>query len=559
MKKKIRLTESELYTLLNESVKSILNEISIKDKYQMETQTGKNRHPYNLFTKLCQIDPTTTENKVGKYSNWLLQKYNPDTDINVLRRCMEWYADGIKRNILQRYGISTDINSFKSYDELISTMEGIMKSDDSDMSASEYNNRQKLEGQFEVLGSTSIYSVIQPLTFEAERYFGSGTEWCTVANKDYFKQYTRKGSLFILYPKDGDNEGKMQFHFESDSFADYEDNVYESPLECMENVVYDENELGKLTELCKNIWKDKADYFMTFEECLPIAIQRLSDGENPKDIFDWVDDFREGLAKVVLKEKWNFINQNSELINPNRWYNWIGNFYEGFAKVKLKDRDWNFINQNGEIAFPNQWFDGVYDFSEGFAKVRLNGYYNFINQNGDYLSSNQWFDDVDDFREGFAKVYLRGQGFNFINQNGKYLSPNQWYDQIGNFREGFAWVELNYKYNFINQNGDLLSPNQWFDNVDSFREGFARVNLNGEGNFINQKGEYLSPNQWFDNVISFSKGFARVVLDREIYYLNGEGELYDTDKKFIRNLRESINGRSIDMIIESTLRKYLKK
>lgn len=560
MKRKIRLSESELYTLLNESVKSILNEISIRDKYQKETQAGKNRHPYDLFTKLCSLDPTTTENKVGKYSNWILQKYNPDTDINVLRRCMEWYADGIKRNILQRYGVSTDINSFRTYDELISTMEGVMKSDDSDMSASEYNNRQKLEGQFKVLGSTSTYSVVQPLTFEAERYFGSGTEWCTVGNENYFKQYTRRGPLFILYPKDGNKEGKMQFHFESDSFADYEDNVYEEPLECMENVVYDENEMSGLSKLCTNIWKDKTRYFMTFEEYLPIAIERISNGENPKDIFDWVDDFREGIAKVVLKEKWNLINQNGELINPNRWYNWIGNFNEGFAKVKLKNRDWNFINQNGDIAFPDKCFCTVDDFSEGYAKVELRGQgCNFINQNGDYLSPNQWFDYAYDFSEGYAKVYLIGKGWNLINQNGKYLSPNQWYDETGNFREGFAWVELNYKYNFINQNGDLLSPNQWFDNVDFFREGFARVNLNGEGNFINQKGEYLSPNQWFDNVISFSKGFAKVILDREIYYINGEGELYDMNKNFIKNLRESVSERKIDIIIESTLRKYLRK
>jgi hypothetical protein len=228
----------------------------------METQTGKNRHPYDLFTQLCLLDPTTKENKVGKYSNWLLQKYNPGTDINALRKCMEWYNDGIKRNILQRYGVSNNINSFKSYDELISAMEGVMKSDDSDMSASEYNNRQKLEGQFKVLGNTSTYSIIQPLTFEAERYFGSGTEWCTVANEDSFEQYTNGGSLFILYPKDGNKEKKMQFHFESDSFADYEDVVYEEPFECMENVIHNDDELSELTELCANIWKDKAHYFI---------------------------------------------------------------------------------------------------------------------------------------------------------------------------------------------------------------------------------------------------------------------------------------------------------
>ena len=488
MKRKIRLTESELYTLLNESVKSILNEISIKDKYQKETQTGKNRHPYDLFTQLCFLDPTTTENKVGKYSNWILQKYNPDTDINALRRCMEWYADGIKRNILQRYGVSTDINSFGSYDELISAMEGIMKSDDSDMSASEYNNRQKLEGQFKVLGSTSTYSVIQPLTFEAERYFGSGTEWCTVANEEYFEEYTNDGQLFIFYPKDGDKEKKMQFHFEAHSFADYEDNVYGEPLECMKNVIYNDEELSDLIKLCKNIWKDKARDFMTFEECLSIAVERMSNGESPKDVFDWVSDFHEGFARVELKEKYNFINENGELINPNRWYNWIGNFNEGFAKVKL-NRKWNFINQNGDIAFPDKWFD-----------------------------------NTGDFREGFAKVYLNVQGYNFINQKGDILSPNQWFDEVYDFREGFAKVKLNRKWNFINQKGDILSPNQWFNEVDSFYEGFAMVKLRGKWNFINT-----------------------------------EGKLYNGYKKFIRNLKESVSDRKIDMIIESTLRKYLRK
>jgi hypothetical protein len=366
MKRKIRLTESELYTLLNESVKSILNEISIKDKYQKETQTGKNRHPYDLFAQLCLLDPTTKENKVGKYSNWILQKYNPDTNLNVLRRCMEWYADGIKRNILQRYGISTDINSFSSYDELITTMEGVMKSDDSDMSASEYNNRQKLEGQFKVLGSTSTYSVVQPLTFEAERYFGSGTEWCTVGNERDFEQYTNDGPLFIFYPKDGDKERKMQFHFESKSFADYEDNVYGQPIDCMEDVIHNDEEMIELTELCKNIWKDKARYFMTLKEYLPIVIQRLSDGESPKDVFDWVGDLWEGFEKVELKGKYNFINGNGELINPNQWFNEVNSFVEGFAKVKLNGK-YNFINQKGEIISPNQWFDEVDSLREGFA------------------------------------------------------------------------------------------------------------------------------------------------------------------------------------------------
>ena len=595
MKRKIRLTESELYTLLNESVKSILNEISIKDKYQKETQTGKNRHPYDLFAQLCFLDPTTTENKVGKYSNWLLQKYNPDTNLNVLRRCMEWYADGIKRNILQRYGISTDINSFRSYDELISAMEGIMKSDDSDMSASEYNNRQKLEGQFKVLGSTSTYSVVQPLTFEAERYFGSGTEWCTVANKDYFDGYTNKGPLFILYPKDGNKEGKIQFHFETKSFADYGDHMYRQPLGCMENVIHNDEELNELSKLCANIWKDKARDFMTFEEYLSIVIQRLSDGESPDDVFDYVGSFRDGYAIIKLNNKWNWIdtecnilfpnqwfdyvgsfrdgfaqvklngqgynliNQKGELINPNQWFDYVGDFREGFAKVEL-GRKYNLINQNWELLSPNQWFDYAGDFREGYAKVELRDKYNFINQKGDIAFPNQWFDHVGDFYEGIAQVNLNEKGCNLINQNGDILSPNQWFDYVDSFREGLASVKRWKSWNFINQKGDIISPNQWFDYVSSFSEGFAKVELKEKGcNLINQNGDILSPNQWFDYVDSFREGLATVKLNNNYYHINGEGELYDLDKNFIRNLRESVNGRRIDMIIESTLRKYLRK
>ena len=360
----------------------------------METQTGKNRHPYYLFTQLCSLDPTTKENKVGKYSNWILQKYNPDTNLNVLKRCMEWYADGINRNILQRYGVSIDINSFKSYDELISAMEGVMKTDDNDMSASEYNNRQKLEGQFKVLGSTSTYSIVQPLTFEAERYFGSGTEWCTVANKDYFDRYTGKGLLFIIYPKDGNKEGKMQFHFESNSFADYEDNVYESPIECMEKVIHNDEEMSELSELCKNIWKDKAHKFMTFEEYLPIAIQRLSNGESPEEVFDDVTSLLGGFASVELRGKCNYINQKGKILSPNQWFDDVYSFSEGFARVYLREQGWNFINQKGEILSPNQWFDDAGFFSGGFAVVELNGAYYYINGEGELYNKDKKFKGI---------------------------------------------------------------------------------------------------------------------------------------------------------------------
>ena len=419
MIKRVRLTESHLHNLIKESVRQVLNEILINDKYNKETQNGKNTLPFDVYQQLCELDPTTTPNRVGKYANWILQHYNPNANFESLRVALEWYADGVKRNILQRYGIKSDINSFKSYEELIDTMNNIMQKDeDTQMSNSEYDKRQVLNGQFKVLGSCSTYDIIQPLTYDAEYHFGSTTEWCTVANEDEFNNYMSRGPLFILYPKDRDHKKKMQFHFETKSFADWEDNVLPNPMDCMESVVKDENELNELCQLCKKVWGNHKEMFMTFKERLPIAQQRLANGEDPEDIFDSVGYFDNGFARVILNNKWNFINKNRELISDEWFYN-VGSFYEGFAAVKIEGKGWNFINQNGEYI-SEDWYDYV------------------------------WF-----FYDGFAMVYIEGKGCNFINQNGKIISPNQWFDYAYYFYKGFAEVKIGDRIYKIDGNGVL--------------------------------------------------------------------------------------------------------
>lgn len=243
---------------LRRHIKNQLNEISIIDKYKLESSNKKTNLSFELFSKLCNLDPTTTPNKVGKYSNWILQKYNPDVDLDQLKTSLEWYADGIKRNILQREGINPDINSFKSYDDFISTIQDKMQFNDIKLSNSEISHRERLEGQFEIVSSTSKFDIIKPLTFEAERYFGSGTKWCTVANKSYFDSYMKKSPLYIIYPKDGNNELKMQFHTQSNSFADYNDNVYLTISDCIFSI-FDEKDKDaiELRNLCKKLFNSK--------------------------------------------------------------------------------------------------------------------------------------------------------------------------------------------------------------------------------------------------------------------------------------------------------------
>ena len=132
-------------------------------------------------------------------------------------------------------------------------------------------------------------------------------------------------------------------------------------------------------------WKDMLDNVK----------QRLANGESPKEIFNYVGNFRYGYARVELNKKWNFINKNDEIIS-DKWFNFVGNFQDGYAQVKLNNK-WNLINKDGEIM-SDKWFDTLYYFEYGYAKVKSNNKWNIINTDGEFLSD-KWFDSYDDANE----------------------------------------------------------------------------------------------------------------------------------------------------------------
>ena len=180
--------------------------------------------------------------------------------------------------------------------------------------------------------------------------------------------------------------------------------------------------------------------------------ERLSSGEDPSDIFNSVDDFYEGFARVRLNKKLNFLTTEGQLLT-NQWFDGVGYFKNGFASVYIEGKGWNFINTEGQLL-SNQWFDWVGEFHECFAVVKIEGKgYNFINTEGQLLS-NQWFDGARDFSEGFAMVNINGKGWNLLNIEGQLLT-NQWYDFIGNFFEGFARVKVKGEWKKIDRNGKV--------------------------------------------------------------------------------------------------------
>ena len=385
-----------------------LNEIAIRDKWRLETGKGKTNLPQDVYTQICELDPTTKNGNAGKYCDWLLKRVTPDmlrdTDkVRRLRIALEQFNDGKKRGILQRYGIPMDIGQYKTADELINTISGIM-SQGTAVSQSTANKMEQLKGQYDIVGEGKDWIVVHPKTFEAERYFGSGTEWCTVGNEEYFRRYSKQGPLYITFPKNGDDKLKMQFHFESKSFANYQDKVYDNPKVCIANVLQeDKNRIEPLFELWSRINPDFNDYQYTFFD---EAQGLLDSGKRPEEVFDWIDDFNNDFATVILNGKWNFIDKEGKILS-DQWFDYVGGFINGFAAVKLNGK-YNFISIEGKLLFPNQWYDRIFSFHDGFAPVKLNGKWNFINTEGKILSQ-QWFEDTGIFHNGYAKVWLNGK------------------------------------------------------------------------------------------------------------------------------------------------------
>ena len=121
-----------------------------------------------------------------------------------------------------------DIMQFKSVEEVDNYL-------NNDYNYNELTDRQRLRQTQKNVRNTdvdkdatkvfenSMWEVWVPNTYEASCKLGQGTQWCTAttSTRDYFDSYTNDGKLYININKStGD---KYQFHFESESFMDEDD------------------------------------------------------------------------------------------------------------------------------------------------------------------------------------------------------------------------------------------------------------------------------------------------------------------------------------------------
>ena len=218
---KIRLTEGEIITLLEEII--LLEAMSLDDihtKYYNDIDREE-------FNSIVAADPTSTPQKKGKYTEWLLNLYKngklKNEDLYKATDYLEAFHK-FKNKIKER-----DIRKYNSLAELYKTVKQFI--DDPEQATSKSDEKRKIKDR----GAEKVYEdntwlVIVPHTKEAAIYYGKGTQWCTAATSshNYFGSYNKHGNLYININKQ--NGQKYQFHFESKQFMDEHDDDLRQPV-----------------------------------------------------------------------------------------------------------------------------------------------------------------------------------------------------------------------------------------------------------------------------------------------------------------------------------------
>lgn len=212
----------------------LLTEINVRDAYQKYYQNIEQKVFEEIVSKAQPNEGTI----LLPNTKWVLGLYkkNPQEtlrDLMFVEDCFKIFDRLKVLNILT--GRSADLNSYSSIRDLMNVTD---RFNPNDLEGDNTERKKRLMRSEFIEARNNIkkcyedekWLVIIPLSYEASVFWGDGTSWCT-AYKDsraYYDDYTHRGPLYINIDKE--YSGKYQFHFQSNSFMDEDDNEINKPV-----------------------------------------------------------------------------------------------------------------------------------------------------------------------------------------------------------------------------------------------------------------------------------------------------------------------------------------
>lgn len=176
-------------------------------------------------------------------------------------------------------------------------------------------------------------------------------------------------------------------------------------------------------------------------------------------------------------------------------------FSEGLAPVVIKDR-YGFVNEKGSLIIEPKYL-GVGYYCNGLAWARtLKGTIGYINKTGDWVIEPKFlgagnFDPV----SGMARIKDK-EGWGYTNMKGEVFSIKN-IQVFKHFEDGLCLVRKENIWGYLDSNGKWAIEPTYVASTP-FKNGYARARVKGKWGIINKKGEWvLKP--IYDNIKPFYK------------------------------------------------------
>ena len=350
-----KLDFNEMNFIIAEAAKILLNEISVKDAYDKHYQNI----PFGDYDTIIKSLQGNNLNKLEGETRWALGLYKNNSprfmeDLYKLHNeDNDGYLDIFKRLVVLRKlnGNEGNLYQYKSISQLGAFInkkveelgdEEIWGDNTFRKKKNMTDSQKEAKDNIKTLYEDNEWVVITPLSYEASVYWGDGTEWCTAYKDDrsYYDDYAKRGKLFININKA--TKEKYQFHFESQSFMDKNDEYI--PLPVFDTLNMNDSVQSFYKEIVEGSVLINAFYENIWEG---YGKKRFVRNEFNKEIED--------NTCYIIDEKGN------DIAGPFKWvgaYSMINNVV--YTHVQLLDNMITVVNLDGkpmtELSFKSQVF-----------------------------------------------------------------------------------------------------------------------------------------------------------------------------------------------------------
>jgi len=210
-----------------------------------------------------------------------------------------------------------------------------------------------------------------------------------------------------------------------------------------------------------------------------------SNEKSEEDSTDCIDEFENGIARIITNEKWGFINVEGDVvINPD--YEYCTSFEDNIARIEKNDLV-GYIDSKGKILITPQYIKGS-NFFENYAIVQLENSdrITFIDKTGKPMTDLN-IHSATSFSNGIAGVMIN-EKWGFIDKNfNLFIRPQ--YDDIESLQNNFVIVKSKDKWGLINRKGDIVVDYK-YDRFE-FKGKLAFVTENNLEAYIDTTGKYI--------------------------------------------------------------------